>query len=190
MSAIDLTACMNEFIREFDDRSISRRVALRDSYIREIQPFINKKVELRALAPKVYTITQTRALITSGPQLSEEMERHDRMLDEMIAHIGRCYEREMMRCFVDVARPGTDMTVAYRMDVHGERPRLTPLSASQLYKQCDHASCRQCGQVSEHFFTSQRDQTSLCEKCFGDRESKQLAKEVTKTRHPLDAWME
>lgn len=50
-------------------------------------------------------------------------------------------------------------------------------------------SCRQCGQAAEHFFTSQRDQTNLCATCFGERETKQLAKDVTKSKHPLDAWM-
>ena len=39
-------------------------------------------------------------------------------------------------------------------------------------------TCRQCGQATEHFFTSQRDQSVLCEACFGERETKQLAKQV------------
>lgn len=50
-------------------------------------------------------------------------------------------------------------------------------------------ACRQCGQTADHFFTSQRDQTNLCATCFGEREAKQLAKDVTKSKHPLDAWM-
>ena len=67
--------------------------------------------------------------------------------------------------------------------------QMDPISPFNFYKQPEPPSCRQCGQTTEHFFTSQRDQSALCEACFGEREAKQLAKQVTKSKHPLDAWM-
>ena len=38
-------------------------------------------------------------------------------------------------------------------------------------------SCRQCGRTDlDHFYTSKRDQTTLCPACFADRESQHRAK--------------
>ena len=38
--------------------------------------------------------------------------------------------------------------------------------------------CRQCQATGlEHFYTSKRDQTTLCPACFAERETRQLAKE-------------
>ena len=38
--------------------------------------------------------------------------------------------------------------------------------------------CRQCQATGlEHFYTSKRDQTTLCAACFAERETRQLAKE-------------
>lgn len=81
------------------------------------------------------------------------------------------------------------MTVAYRVVCEGGHFQMNPVGELEFYKSPD-PICRQCGQTSDHFFTSQRDQTSLCATCFGGRETQGLAKEVQKSRHPLDAWME
>ena len=40
------------------------------------------------------------------------------------------------------------------------------------------AHCRQCQATGlDHFYTSKRDQTTLCPACFAERETRQLAKE-------------
>ena len=96
----------------------------------------------------------------------------------------------------DMAQRGSDMTVAYRTEQHGGRMHVTPISMREFYAVSPYSHtesqpqvCRQCGQTADHFFTSQRDQSVLCEACFGEREAKALAKQVTKSKHPLDAWM-
>jgi len=224
VSAIDWTTCMNGFRREFDDREFSRRVALRESYIREIRPIINKKSELRALCPTRYTISQSGSIMTSGPQLTEEMERVHKRLDEIIERIKEYYEREMVRCFVDVARPGAEMTVAYRVRNNNGVLMVDGIDATRFYRESDTSeqlmgmlympdeevmriqgfgvrnvkdrSCASCHAESlDVYFTSQRDGRTLCQGCFDAQADKGLAKEQgqpmkTKTRHPLDAWME
>lgn len=82
------------------------------------------------------------------------------------------------------------MTVAVRTSYRDGQMVVEPISAEQLYRKSDPPTCRQCSQATDHFFTSQRDGSALCATCFEGREAKGLARETTKTRHPLDAWME
>ena len=98
-------------------------------------------------------------------------------------------QAEQPTATLTMAKILSGMTEAYRMECRDRLQQIAPISASEMYKSPTSPSCRQCGQATDHFFTSQRDQSVLCEACFGERETKQLAKDVTKSKHPLDAWM-